>query len=34
MDIVDELTLECPDDERGCGWYDSDLGLTVLDGEL
>ena len=27
-------TLERPDDERRCRRYDSDLGLTVLDGEL
>ena len=29
-----ERTLECPDDEGGSGRHDSDLGLTVLDGEL
>ena len=29
-----DRTLECPDDKRGGGRYDSDLGLTVLDGEL
>ena len=29
-----ERTLECPDDKRGGGRDDSDLGLTVLDGEL
>ena len=29
-----ERTLECPDDKRGGGRHDSDLGLTVLDGEL
>jgi len=26
--------LERPNDKRGSGRYDSDLGLTVLDGEL
>jgi hypothetical protein len=31
---MSERTLECPDDKRGGGRYDSDLGLTVLDGEL
>jgi hypothetical protein len=31
---ISERTLECPDDERGGGGYDRDLGLTVLDGEL
>ncbi len=31
---MSERTLECPDDEGRGGRYDSDLGLTVLDGEL
>ena len=29
-----QRTLECPDYKRGGGRHDSDLGLTVLDGEL
>ena len=31
---MSERTFECPDDKRGGGRYDGDLGLTVLDGEL
>lgn len=34
MNIIGERTLERPDDERGCGGYNSDRSLTVLDGEL
>ena len=33
-DKTSKRTLECTDDERGRGRHDSDLGLTVLDGEL
>lgn len=31
---MSKRTLQSPNDKRGCGRYDSDLGLTVLDCEL
>ena len=33
-DETNKRTFQRPDDEGGCGRHDSDLGLTVLNGEL